>query len=140
MTIPTRNASCERNLKLLLRFFGSTSLSALIFVVAPRSWMEAIHSEVGMGTLPEMPVVGYLARSLSAFYALMGGLFWTLSFDVRRYRAVVQYMGCGLAVFGVILVGVDWWERLPFVWKVWEGPVVILLGLFMSFLSRRLDG
>jgi hypothetical protein len=29
-----------------------------------------------------LPVVGSLARSTSAFYAMLGGLFWIISFDL----------------------------------------------------------
>jgi len=72
----------EKLLKLLLRFLGTTSLFALVFVVAPYSWLDSIHSLLGMGQFPDKPVVGYLARSTSALYAILGGLFWIVSFDL----------------------------------------------------------
>ncbi len=122
------DSSSRLDLKVLFRLIGSSSLLALIFVVAPRSWMESIHLQSGMGQLPEGPVVGYLARSLSAFYALMGGLFWVISFDLGR----------AIVILGVILIGVDWWEGLPFFWKLWEGPFMIVMGLLIWSWSRRL--
>ena len=94
-------------LKLLLRVVGSASLLALIFVVAPESRMVSMHADLGLGRLPDAPIVGYLARSTSAFYAIEGGLFWVVSFDLVRYRPVVRYLGATTAVFGVVLLGVD---------------------------------
>ena len=129
----------ENLLKFILRFFGTTSLFALIFVAAPNSWMDSIHTSLGMGPLPKGPIVGYLARSTSAFYALLGGLFWLVSFDLPRYRSVVSYLGCAITLLGFALLIIDWWEGLPLLWKIWEGPFVMVLGLSMVFLSHRIE-
>ncbi len=126
----------EQTLKLILRLMGSSSLLALIFVAAPYRWMESIHSMLGMGQLPDMPVVGYLARSTSAFYALLGGLFWVVSFDLGRHRRVLIYLGAATFSFGAVLLVVDWSEAMPAFWKIWEGPFVMVFGLTMLFLSR----
>ncbi len=122
----------------MLRVFGTSSLLALIFVAAPYSWMDAIHESLGMGRLADQPVVGYLARSTSAFYALLGGLFWVVSFDLRRHRQVVVYLAAGTLFLGVVLLAVDWWEGLPLFWKLWEGPFVIAFGVAMLLLIRAI--
>ena len=125
-------------LQLLLRLFGTSSLLATIFVAAPEAWMRAIHAALGMGELPDAPVVGYLARSTSALYAILGGLFWTLSFDPRRYRSVLIYLGFVLTLFGGSLFIIDWMEGMPFVWRVWEGTAVATFGVIVLLLSRPL--
>lgn len=66
--------SQERFLKVLVRTLGTGSATAAFVVVVPYAWMNAIHQWLGLATLPDAPVVGYLARSTSAFYALFGGL------------------------------------------------------------------
>lgn len=129
----------EPTLKFMLRWMGTSSLLALIFVAAPYSWMDSIHRSLGMGPLPDQPVVGYLARSTSAFYALVGGLFWVVSFDLRRYRRIVVYLGGAIGILGMALLAVDWAEGMPLFWTVWEGPFIIVVGLAISFLSRRLE-
>ena len=126
----------ERVLKLILRIIGGSSLLALIFVAAPHAWMDSIHSALGMGQLPDEPVVGYLARSTSALYALIGGLLCVVSFDLGRHRRVLIYLGASLALFGLVLLIVDWSEGMPSFWTVWEGPFVIVSGLAIWFLSR----
>ena len=125
-------------LKLLLRVIGSSSLLALIFVAAPESWMVAIHAELALGPLPDAPIVGYLARSTSAFYAIEGGLFWVLSFDPVRHRPVLRYLGATTALFGLVLLTVDWLEGLPLSWTLWEGPFVGLFGLAVLWLSGHI--
>ena len=128
----------ERTLRLLLRLVGSVSLLAIVFVMVPYSWMDAIHTWLGLGSLPAEPIVGYLARSTSAFYALLGGLLWVLSFDLRGCRATLYYLSGAIIVFGVILAFVDSIEGLPLYWKLVEGPFVIVWGVVMLTLTRRL--
>ncbi len=126
----------EQTLKLILRLMGSSSLCAMGFVAAPHAWMDSIHASLGMGQLPDAPVVGYLARSTSAFYALLGGLLWVVSFDLGRHRRVLIYLGAAIAVFGVVLFLVDWSEGMPPFWTAWEGPFVAVFGLVLLYLSR----
>jgi hypothetical protein len=66
----------DKALVLLLRIVGVPALFALVRVFMPVSWMAATHRWLGLGEMPTGPVVEYLSRSLSAFYALMGALAW----------------------------------------------------------------
>ena len=112
-------------------------LLALVFVVAPRAWMEEIHTALGLGVFPDTPIVWYLARSTSAFYAMMGGLYWLASFDMRRQRLLLLFLGWWTVVLGVMLCGIDLWVGLPLSWTLSEGPMVILMGLALLYLISR---
>ena len=101
----------------------------------PYSWMRAIHQWLGMGELPDQPIVGYLARSTSVFYALFGGLLWCLSFHPNRYRPVIHYLGAATIAFGAMLFIVDLLEGLPLYWILTEGPINIAIGLIIFNLS-----
>ena len=127
----------EDLLRLFLRLVGSVSLLATFFAFIPYSWMNAIHAWLGMGELPNAPVVLYLARSTSALYAILGGLMWTLSLDVRRFRPVLSYLGAVLALLGVFLIAFDWVEGMPLFWQLGEGPIDLGIGLVIFLLSRR---
>jgi len=127
----------ERFFHLLLRIFGSTMLLAVFAIMMPYSWMNAIHQWIGMGQLPDEPIVGYLARSTSAFYALFGGLLWALSWDLRRHRLVLCYLGAVSILFGLVFFGVDWLGGMPFYWSLTEGPIGVILGILILFLSYR---
>jgi hypothetical protein len=127
----------DRLLQLFLRIGGTSMLLALVFVVAPRAWMEEIHTALGLGVFPDTPIVWYLARSTSAFYAMMGGLYWLASFDMGRQRLLLLYLGWWTVVLGVMLCGIDLWVGLPLSWTLSEGPVVILMGLALLYLISR---
>lgn len=129
----------ERLLRFLLRYIGTASLLALVAVFMPGDWMAATHLWLGMGELPREPVVGYLARSASLFYALLGGLLWVISFDLRRHRTVLLYLGGAFLFFGVTILGIDYRERMPLFWILTEGPVVTLFGAAVMFLTRKLS-
>lgn len=125
-------------LKNFLRYVGTVCLLAMIAVVMPRAWMEAIHHWLGLGDLPDPPIVAYMARMLSAFYALFGGLLWVVSGEVSRWVVVVRYLGWAMIFFGGITLAVDWQVGLPTYWIALEGPMVMAFGAFIVWLARGL--
>jgi hypothetical protein len=128
----------ERFLKLLLRLIGSVALFAIVAVVMPYSWMNVVHRWLGMGELPDQPIVGYLARSTSAFYALLGGLFWAVSFDLYRHKVVLCYLGIVVVIFGTALFVIDLLEGMPLYWSLAEGPFNVGFGIVILVLSYRI--
>ena len=127
-------------LRLFLRIIGTAGLFAIIAVFMPYSWMNAIHKWLGMGELPAEPIVGYLARSTSAFYALLGGLFWLTSFDLHRHRLVLCYLGIFVVIFGAALFIIDLLEGMPLHWSLTEGPFNVGFGVFILLLTYRING
>jgi len=127
----------EYFLKLLLRVIGTAGLFAIVAVVMPYSWVNAIHNSLGMGELPSEPIVGYLARSTSAFYALLGGLFWVVSFDLHRHKLVLCYLGVVIVIFGAALFIIDLLEGMPLHWSLTEGPFNLIFGVVILIMSYR---
>ncbi len=123
-------------LRIILQVVGVTSLCALIAVVMPMPWMATIHEWLGLGAMPTGNIVEYLARSLSAFYALFGFLCLVLATDVERYRRVVWCMGISVGVLGVIMIGIDFAAGMPVSWIASEGPTAAAAGLLLAWLSR----
>lgn len=127
----------ERQLQLFLRVIGFVAFLAIGAVVMPWSWMNEIHGALGMGELPREPIVGYLARSTSAFYAMYGGLAWIVAADLKRYRPVVNYLGIATIVLGIALVGIDFAEGMPWWWSGGEGPLDLAFGVAILALNAR---
>src|SRR5262245_31164276 len=123
-------------LVVVLRFGAAVLMLAALAVVIPFAWMAAIHDLFGQGTLPELPLVGYLTRSVSAFYAYHGALIWLLSFDVRRYEKVIRFMAWANVAFGLLLVGIDVFVGMPWWWTATEGPIVAGFGGVVLALQR----
>ena len=128
----------ERFFRLLLRIVGSAALLAVPFVFVPYAGMNAIHAGLGMGQLPDAPVVGYLARSTSAFYAILGGQLRVVSFDLRRHRPVLIYLGAATLLFALALFAVDCFEGMPRWWAVGEGSFNALFGIAILVFSFRI--
>jgi hypothetical protein len=129
----------DRALVILLRFVGVSALVALVAVFMPVPWMAATHRWLGLGEMPTGPVVEYLARSLSAFYAIMGALCLLLTTDLGRYRPLVRFLGVAFALMSLVFLGVDLAAGMPWWWSASEGPGGVVLGALLFVLARPAD-
>jgi hypothetical protein len=120
----------------LLRVLGVGSLFALGAVVMPTSWMAATHRRLGLGELPAGAVVEYLARTLSAFYALFGAVCLVVASDLERYRPLARLLGAAFALMGVVFLGVDLSAGMPWWWTAFEGPPGVVVGALLYRLAR----
>lgn len=127
----------EKALVIWLRIAAVVLLTALIPSVMPFAWMKDIHRQLGMGELPEGPIIGYLTRSLSAMYALHGAIVLFVSWDVRRYLPLVKCLAVLAILFGVGVLVLDVMVGMPPEWTASEGPCVIVLGGVMLWLAGR---
>src|SRR5262245_21812701 len=126
----------DKALVILLRFVGVGALFALVAMFMPLSWMAATHRWLGLGEMPTGPVVEYLARSLSAFYAVMGALCLVLATDLERYRPLVRFLGVAFALMSVVLLGVDLAAGMPWWWSASEGPGGVVFWALLVVLAR----
>src|SRR5262249_45096989 len=126
----------DRALLILLRFVGVGALFALVAVFMPSSWMAATHRWLGLGEMPTGLVVEYLARSLSAFYAVMGALCLVLATDLERYRPLVRFLGLAFALMSVVLLGVDVAAGGAGGWAGSAGPGGSVFGALLFVLAR----
>jgi hypothetical protein len=99
--------------------------------------MNAIHAHLGLGELPDLPIIRYLTRSASALYAFYGTLLLYLSFDVDRHRPFLRFVALLSVGFGFLMIGIDMGAGLPSHWTWREGPIIIgesliLLGLLKA--------
>ena len=125
-------------LKLLMRIGGVLTGSAFLTLLIPHEWMASTHASLGMGELPRLPVVEYLARSVSAFYGFHGVLLFVAASDPIRLRPVVTYLACFNIVFGAMLVAIDVAAGMPWWWTAAEGPGVVVIGILLAVLNAGL--
>ena len=129
---------CEKTLVLLLRLDAMLLLTALVPAIMPFAWMKEIHRQLGMGDLPDGPIMGYLTRSLSVMYAMHGAVLLFVSLDVRRFLPVVKLMAALGILFGLGMTALDVVVGVPLFWVVSEGPCIFLLYGAMFCLTRGL--
>lgn len=130
----------EQVLVVLLRVHGVILLTALIPAVMPFAWLDVIHQRLGMGSLPEAPITGYLTRSLSAMYAFHGAIVIFVSLDIRRYLPVVKCLAVLGIIFGIGMLALDIMVGMPLCWVLGEGPSIIILGGVLLWLAGRSRG
>ena len=93
----------------------------LVAVAVAASWFglwKSLAGLLGLGEMPTAPVVEYLARSLSASYAVTGALCLVVAADLERYR----FLGAASALMSPVLLGVDLVAGMPWWWSASEGP------------------
>ncbi|HUV38123.1 MAG TPA: hypothetical protein VMY39_00840 [Planctomycetota bacterium] len=128
----------ERALKIILRLVGLFCLLALAAAFAPTSLLAWCHEQLGFGEFPATPVVEYLARSVSLFYAGLGGLLLVTSADVRRAAPVITYLAVAGLVFSIVILFVDEWVGLPTWWSVGECVSLLPLCVVILWLQVRM--
>jgi hypothetical protein len=129
----------EKALVWLLRGAALMLLMALIPAVMPFAWMKDIHCYLGMGELPDGPIVGYLTRSLSAMYAFHGAIVMFVSCDVRRYVSLIRFLAVLGFLFGIGMLVLDICVDMPLAWSVSEGPFIMILSSLMFRLAQRVS-
>lgn len=130
----------DRLLRWLLRFCGVMMLLALPAVFFSAAVMDAVHQSLGLGKLPEGPIVLYLARALSVFYAGFGMLTLLISSDTARYRPIITWWGLVSIVLGGLLVAIEWSAGLPAAWMTGEFLASVVAGAAVLWLQRTSRG
>ena len=126
-------------LQLFLRILAIGPMSAVFAAMLPVGVMDRIHRAIGLGPMPSGPIVEYLARSTSMFYAIHGVLLWYIASDLRRYRDLFRfYLWISLA-FAVGLFLTDLSAGLPLRWTLAEGPIVAAFTGIIMVLFRKTD-
>src|SRR6185503_9076959 len=92
----------------LLRVVGLVEMLAFIAVVMPRSWMEASHTWLGLGQMPEGSVLMFLIRQASYTYGMHGVSLLVIATDVERFRALVLLNGITYLLAAPVFFTIDY--------------------------------
>lgn len=124
----------EKFLKIILRLSGTLLVLAFIAVFLPYEIMDNIHHQMGLGKLPQTPIVDYLARSVSLFYGIHGILVLYISFDIAHYAKFLKLLSLLGVMFGITIFIIDINANMPTYWSYSEGILVSLLNLLVYIL------
>ena len=111
----------DRLLSGILRLAGTVELLAFFSVVMPRSWMVASHSWLGMGAMPDGPLIMFMIRQASYAYGMHGVSLWLLASDVKRYRTLILFNGISFLIAAVVFALIDYSAGMPGWWTIADG-------------------
>src|ERR1051325_1398123 len=127
----------EIQLVWFLRLTALMFLSAALAVFLPYAWMDAISIWIGLGELPQLPLVEYLTRSVSALYATLGASYWYMSRDVRRYLPLLRFTIPVTLVFDATIIALDVLIPMPPLWLAGESVSILTWTAALWWLLRR---
>ena len=127
----------QQLLKLLLRLAGIFEMLAFIAVVMPRSWMEVSHEWLGMGQMPDGPLIMFLIRQASYTYGAHGILMWALSLDVDRFRPLIILTGITFLVAAPVFFLIDYTYGMPLWWTLSDPISCGFLGAALLWLTVK---
>lgn len=127
----------EKALIWFLRLTAVILLAAAGAVVMPQAWMSAINDSLGLASLQNSPLEGYLTRSLSALYAALGACYWYVTIDLRRYLPLIRASVYVTLLFSVTMIAIDVLVAMPGWWTWFEGPFLLAWTAALWWLARR---
>lgn len=129
----------ERLLVWLLRLAGAVEILAFISVVMPRLWMEVSHEWLGMGTMPDGPLVMFMIRQASYAYGMHGVSLWILASDVVRFRPLIIFNGVAFLLAAPVFFLIDYTAGVPFWWTIFDALACGATGVALLLLTRGAD-
>src|ERR1043166_7879057 len=130
--------AAERLLIWYLRISALVFMAAAPAVVMPIEWMITMGGWLGLD-VPDVPLMQYLTRSVSALYAAVGVACWRLSCDVRRYLPLLRFTVVLTAAVSMIIAALDLWIPMPAAWIVGECVTMLVWTLGLWWLVHRAD-
>ena len=120
----------------MLRLSGSIEILAFISVVMPRSWMEISHEWLGMGTMPEGPLIMFMIRQASYAYGMHGVSMWILASDVVRFRPLIVFNGVAFLLAAPVFFLIDYTSGVPLWWTIFDSIACGSIGAALLLLTR----
>ena len=125
----------KRLLTWLLRIVGAIELLAFVAVVMPRSWMEISHEWLGMGVMPEGPLVMFMIRQASYAYGMHGISMFVIASNVVRFRPLVILNGVSFLLAAPVFFLIDYTSGVPFWWTINDTLACGVFGIALLALS-----
>jgi hypothetical protein len=119
----------------LLRLAGAVEILAFISVVMPRSWMEISHEWLGMGAMPDGPLVMFMIRQASYAYGMHGISLWLIASDVDRFRPLVIFNGIAFLLAAPVFFLIDYTSGVPFWWTIGDTLACAFFGVGLLWLT-----
>jgi hypothetical protein len=98
--------------------------------------METSHSWLGLGVLPDGPIIMFMIRQASFTYGIHGLLLWLLASDVARFRPLVSFTGITYLLAAPVFFIIDYTSGMPGFWLATDTIGCAFLGAALFWLTR----
>jgi hypothetical protein len=99
--------------------------------------MEISHAWLGMGQMPDGPLLMFMIRQSSYTYGVHGLSLWLIASDVERFRPFVVFNGIAFLIAAPVFFLTDYNSGMPLWWAVSDPLSCGLLGAALLWLSRN---
>src|SRR5918993_5529637 len=120
----------------LMRLEGSTEILAFVAVVMPRAWMETGHAWLGLGEMPDGPIIMFMIRQASYAYGMHGVSMWILASDVNRFRPLIVFNGVAFLLAAPVFFLIDYTSGVPLWWTIFDSLACGATGAALLLLTR----
>ncbi len=120
----------------LLRLEGSVEILAFVAVVMPRVWMETGHAWLGLGEMPDGPIIMFMIRQASYAYGMHGVSMWILAADVNRFRPIIVFNGISFLLAAPVFFLIDYHSGMPWFWTISDALGCGFFGAALLWLNR----
>ncbi len=120
----------------LLRATDAVEILAFGAVIMPRAWMETSHTRLGLGVMPDGPIIMFMIRQASYFYGAHGILLWLMASDVVRFRPLVRFTGIMFLLAAPVFLIIDYTAGMPAFWTGVDTVSSVFLGTALLWLTQ----
>ncbi|MEP6921339.1 MAG: hypothetical protein ABI967_09450 [bacterium] len=128
----------QRLLSSLLRLAGAIELLAFFAVVMPRSLMATAHAALGLGLMPQGPVLIFMIRQASYCYGMHAVSLFVIASDVERFRTFVIFNGISFLLAAPVFFLIDFTAGMPLWWTLGDSVSCLFFGASLLFLVRNM--
>ncbi|MEY4485181.1 MAG: hypothetical protein RL693_2633 [Verrucomicrobiota bacterium] len=111
-----------------LRFVAIVQMLTFAVVFMPLSWIEVWHHWLGMGVMPDDPVLRYVIRGASYVQGAVGVLIWVMATDVIRYRPLIVTVAVINLASAPVFYLIDAIAGMPRFWCIFDFAYCFLAG------------
>jgi hypothetical protein len=117
-----------RSTERFLRLLAILQMLTLAVVLMPVGWIAAWHAWLGLGVMPDDPVLRYVIRGAALAQGAIGVLLWVIATDVVRFRPLVVTTAA-IYLFGApAYYLLDATAGMPRFWCIFDGAFCLLAG------------
>ena len=126
-----------RGLKICLWVGAVACLLSVFGLFLTISMVESIATMLGMDTFPDIPVIIYAVRLMSATYMAIGAFLLILALDPIKYGVLVPFSGAAAVFLAIVCFVYGLLAGMSWIWFVGDSLFCMAFGVLILVFWRR---